>query len=43
MPRDAVAGVPADYADTLLDHTLHLVSTLTTTDDVVAAWEASAG
>jgi nicotinamidase-related amidase len=43
MPRDAVAGFPADYAQAVLDHTLHLVSTLTTTDDVVAVWETSAG
>jgi nicotinamidase-related amidase len=43
MPRDAVAGVPADYALAVLDHTLHLVATLTTTDDVVAAWDTSAG
>jgi len=38
LPRDAVAGVPADYAHAVLDHTLHLVATLTTTDDVVGAW-----
>jgi biuret amidohydrolase len=38
IPRDAVAGVPADYADAVLDNTLHLVATLTTTDDVLAAW-----
>jgi nicotinamidase-related amidase len=38
MPRDAVAGVPSDYADAVLDNTLHLVATLTTTDAVLAAW-----
>jgi nicotinamidase-related amidase len=43
MPRDAVAGVPVDYAHAVLDHTLHLVATLTTTDEVVAAWSAGAG
>jgi biuret amidohydrolase len=43
MPRDAVAGVPVDYALAVLDHTLHLVATLTTTDEVVAAWSAGAG
>ena len=41
MPRDAVAGVPADYAQAVLDNTLNLVATLTTTDEVVAAWKAS--
>jgi nicotinamidase-related amidase len=38
MPRDAVAGVPAEYALAVLDNTLSLVATLTTTDDVLAAW-----
>src|SRR3954454_14560134 len=38
LPRDAVAGVPADYALAVLDHTLHLVATLTTTDEILAAW-----
>jgi nicotinamidase-related amidase len=41
LPRDAVAGVPADYALAVLDHTLHLVATLTTTDDVVGAWSVA--
>jgi len=38
LPRDAVAGVPTDYANAVLDNTLHLVATLTTTNDVLAAW-----
>jgi nicotinamidase-related amidase len=38
MPRDAVAGVPAEYADAVLDNTLSLVATLTTTAAVVQAW-----
>ena len=38
LPRDAVAGVPAEYAVAVLDNTLSLVATLTTTDDVLAAW-----
>jgi biuret amidohydrolase len=38
LPRDAVAGVPADYADAVLDNTLHLIATLTTTAAVVRAW-----
>jgi biuret amidohydrolase len=40
MPRDAVAGVPAEYAEAVLANTLHLVAVLTTTTDVLAAWEA---
>ena len=38
MPRDAVAGVPAEYAHAVLDNSLHLVATLTTTDAVINAW-----
>ena len=38
MPRDAVAGVPAEYADAMLENTMSLVATLTTTATVVAAW-----
>jgi biuret amidohydrolase len=38
MPRDAVAGVPAEYAQAVLDNSLHLVATLTTTDAVINAW-----
>ena len=38
LPRDAVAGVPVDYADAVLDNTLAVVATLTTTAAVVAAW-----
>jgi nicotinamidase-related amidase len=39
LPRDAVAGVPTEYADAVLDNTLNLVTILTTTADVVAAWQ----
>jgi biuret amidohydrolase len=38
MPRDAVAGLPEDYADAVLDNTLSLVATLPSTEAVVAAW-----
>jgi len=36
--RDAVAGVPDTYAPQILENTLALVSTLATTDALVAAW-----
>jgi nicotinamidase-related amidase len=39
IPRDAVAGVPADYAEAILDNTLSLVATLTTTADLVRLWK----
>jgi nicotinamidase-related amidase len=38
MPRDAVAGIPEDYAEQVLDHTISLLATLPSTDDVLAAW-----
>jgi len=38
MPRDAIAGVPDDYARAVVDNTLSLVATITTTDDILAAW-----
>jgi len=39
MPRDGIAGVPADYAQAVIDNTLGLVATITTTDAIVAAWQ----
>jgi nicotinamidase-related amidase len=39
VPRDTVAGVPRAYADALLDTTFPLISTLTTVDELVAAWD----
>jgi nicotinamidase-related amidase len=41
VPRDAVAGIPKAYADLVLDNTFPLISTLTTTDDLLHAWELS--
>jgi biuret amidohydrolase len=40
MPRDAVAGIPAEYAEAVIENTLSLVATLTTTAEVAAAWRA---
>ncbi|HPB46031.1 MAG: cysteine hydrolase [Microthrixaceae bacterium] len=39
LPRDAVAGVPTDYANAVIDNTLSLLATVVTTDDLLAAWE----
>ena len=36
VPRDAVAGVGADYVDAVLDNTIALLATLTTTADLIA-------
>jgi len=38
LVRDAVAGVPQDYADSIIVNTLSLLATVTTTDALVAAW-----
>jgi nicotinamidase-related amidase len=38
VPRDAVAGVPAEYAEAMLDNTYSLIATVVSTDDVLAAW-----
>ncbi len=38
LPTDAVAGVPADYAQSVIENTLSLVATLTTTAAVIDAW-----
>ncbi|MFJ9663017.1 cysteine hydrolase [Streptomyces sp. NPDC101219] len=37
LPTDAVAGVPADYTRAMIRHTLSLVATLATTDEVLTA------
>src|SRR5947209_14017020 len=39
IPRDAVAGVSAEYADAVLENTLSLLATITTTADVVRIWK----
>ncbi|WP_416983724.1 cysteine hydrolase [Streptomyces sp. T028] len=37
VPSDAVAGVPADYTPAMIRHTLALVATVATTDEVLTA------
>jgi len=39
LPRDAVAGVPAEYANAVIDNTLSLLAAVVATDDVLAVWE----
>jgi biuret amidohydrolase len=38
IPRDAVAGFPADYVSAVFTHTLGAVATLCETQDLLAAW-----
>ncbi|MCV7279847.1 cysteine hydrolase [Mycolicibacterium flavescens] len=39
VPRDAVAGIPSDYANAVIDNTLSLLATVTTTDELISTWE----
>jgi nicotinamidase-related amidase len=39
VPRDAVAGIPTEYAASIIDNTLSLLATVTTTDDLIEAWK----
>ncbi len=42
LPRDAVAGFPAEYGAAVIDNSLSLLATVTTTDDLIATWSAHA-
>jgi biuret amidohydrolase len=43
LPRDAVAGIPRDYADSVIDNTLKLLATVTTTEALIEAWSTAPG
>ncbi|MGW1168257.1 cysteine hydrolase [Streptomyces sp. NPDC002550] len=43
VPADAVAGVPADYTPAMIRHTLALVATVSTTDEVLVCLERPRG
>ena len=38
LVRDAVAGVPNSYADLVIDNSLALISTVTTSDETLEIW-----
>jgi nicotinamidase-related amidase len=38
LPRDAVAGIPASYANLVIDNSLSLLATVTTTDELIDVW-----
>jgi nicotinamidase-related amidase len=38
LPRDAIAGVPEDYAESVVEHTLSLLATVVTVGEVVEVW-----
>lgn len=39
LPRDAVAGIPTDYSNAIIDNTLSLLATITTTDELINTWK----
>jgi len=39
VPRDAVAGIPAEYGEAVIANTLSLLATITTTDDLLRVWQ----
>ena len=40
LVRDAVAGVPADYSDAVIEHSLAMVATIATSSELLEAWAA---
>jgi nicotinamidase-related amidase len=38
VPRDAVGGTPAEYANSVLDNTIAVLGRITTVDDLIAEW-----
>ncbi|MCP9274433.1 cysteine hydrolase [Mycolicibacterium arenosum] len=38
LPRDAVAGYPAEYGEAVIANSLSLLSTVTTTEELLATW-----
>jgi nicotinamidase-related amidase len=38
VPRDAVAGIPPEYAEAVIDNTLRLLARVERTEDVLARW-----
>ncbi len=38
LAGDAVAGIPADYGDAVMDNTMAFLTTMLTVDDILARW-----
>ena len=38
LPRDACAGFPEDYAQQVIANTISMLATVSTTDEILAAW-----
>jgi nicotinamidase-related amidase len=39
LPRDAVAGFPTEYGKAVIDNSLSLLATITTTDELLRTWK----
>ncbi len=39
LVRDAVAGVPREYAEAVIEHSLAMVATITTSAELIQAWQ----
>ena len=39
IPTDAVAGVPLEYGHEVLNNSMSLLATLTTTEELISAWK----
>ena len=37
--RDGVVGLPKEYADAVIEHSLSMIATIVTADELIAAWE----
>jgi hypothetical protein len=42
-PRDGSAGVPAEYAEAMMDNTISMIARLTTVDELIGIWSTPAG
>jgi biuret amidohydrolase len=38
IPRDAVAGIPTEYGEAIINNTLSLLATITSTDELLHTW-----
>jgi biuret amidohydrolase len=42
LPRDAVVGVPTEYAQAVIDNSLAMIATVVTSGDLLAVWNRAA-
>jgi nicotinamidase-related amidase len=40
LPRDAVAGFPAEYGEAVIANSLSLLATVTSTDELISTWNS---